>query len=95
MEGSRDLLRKRLTEHVRAHPEKYIRVYWIFQLDEVTLIAELDYWGLEVAGAREDSALHLFQYVRDHPEEFLQFSSELGDVSQVCESRRFLPLGHR
>jgi uncharacterized protein YqgV (UPF0045/DUF77 family) len=30
VEGTRDELRRRLTEYVRAHPEQYIRVNWIF-----------------------------------------------------------------
>ena len=53
-EGSRDELRRRLTEYVRAHPEQYIRVNWIFQLDEVTLKAELEDCGLDVTGSKED-----------------------------------------
>jgi hypothetical protein len=92
IEGTRDELRKRLSEYVRAHPEQYIRVNWILQLDEITLKAELEDCGLEVTGSKEDLALRLFQYVRDHPEEFSEFSAELGEVSQVTESQRPLPL---
>jgi hypothetical protein len=47
---------------------------------------------LEVTGSKEDLALRLFQYVHDHPEEFSEFSAELGEVSQVTESQRPLPL---
>jgi hypothetical protein len=38
-QGSRDELHRRLNEHVSAQPEQYIRVNWIFQLDETTLRA--------------------------------------------------------
>jgi hypothetical protein len=59
-------------------------------LDESTLRAELEDCGLEIAGNKEELALRLFKYVRDHPEEFL----ELGDIGHNKEPHRPFPPGH-
>jgi hypothetical protein len=56
------------------------------------LRAKLEDCGLEMAGNKEELALHLFKYVRDHPEEFLEFPLELGDISHNKEPRRPFPL---
>jgi hypothetical protein len=90
-EGSKDELRRRLNAYVRAHPKRYIRVNWIFKLDECTLIAQLEDCGLEKAGSKEELALRLLKCVRDHPEEFLKFPLELGDLGHNKEPHRPSP----
>jgi hypothetical protein len=84
-EGSWDELQRRLNEYVRAHAEHYIRVSWVFQFDETMLRAELKDCGLEITGLKEDLALCLFQYVRNHLEEFLAFPPELEVMGYVSE----------
>jgi hypothetical protein len=78
--------------YVRDLPEQYNRVNWIFQLDESTLRAELENCGLDIAGSKEELALRLFKYFRDHLEEFLEFPLELGDICHNKELHRPFPL---
>jgi hypothetical protein len=64
------------SEDSQDEPQKRLNVILNTILDESTLRAELEDCGLEIMGIKEDLALWLLQYAREHPEEFLEPSPQ-------------------